>query len=199
MHIPESILTLKTDRLLLRKLSIADAADMFEYASDSEVTKYTSWATHQAIADSQEFLESVIAKYETGQPMDWGIEHKRDRKLIGTCGFASWNCTHARAEIGYVLSRQYWGQGYMTEAVKAVICFGFHVMMLNRIQATCMVENPASARVMQKAGMEYEGTLREYAFFKDQYCDLKLFATFKPKTEFTFDPRSLINMPESQS
>ena len=52
MHIPESILTLKTDRLLLRKLSIADAADIFEYASDSEVTKYTSWATHQAIADS---------------------------------------------------------------------------------------------------------------------------------------------------
>ncbi len=193
MNIPESILTLETDRLLLRKMSMADAADVFAYASDPEVSKYTSWSTHQAIADSQQFLESVIAKYEAGQPMDWGIEHKGDRKLIGTCGFASWDCTHARAEIGYVLSRQYWGQGYMTEAVKAVISFGFHVMMLNRIQATCMVDNLASARVMQKAGMNYEGTLREYAFFKDRYCDLKFYATIKPKTDLSFDPRSLIS------
>jgi [ribosomal protein S5]-alanine N-acetyltransferase len=196
MNIPESILTLETDRLLLRKMSMADVADIFAYASDSEVSKYTSWPTHQAIADSQQFLESVIAKYEAGQPMDWGIEHKRDRKLIGTCGFASWEYNHARAEIGYVLSRQYWGQGYMTEAVKAVIAFGFHVMMLNRIQATCMVDNLASARVMQKAGMHYEGTLQEYAFFKDRYCDLKVYATIKSKTDFTFDPRSLISFAD---
>jgi [ribosomal protein S5]-alanine N-acetyltransferase len=199
MDIPESLLTLETDRLLLRKLSLADAADIFAYASDPEVTKYTSWSTHQAIADSEQFLESAIAKYAAGQPMDWGIVRKGDRKAIGTCGFASWDCTHARAEIGYVLSRQYWGQGYMTEAVKAAISFGFHVMMLNRIQATCMVENLASARVMQKVGMHYEGTLLEYAFFKDRYLDLKLYAIIKPKNDFPFDPRSLINFPEPQS
>lgn len=198
MNIPEALLNLETDRLLLRKLSMADAADVFAYASDPEVSKYTGWSTHQAIADSQKFLESVIAKYETGQPMDWGIVHKRDRKLIGTCGFASWNCTHSRAEIGYALARQYWGQGYMTEAVKAVISFGFHVMMLNRIDASCMVDNLASARVMQKAGMHYEGTLREYAFFKDRYCDLKLYAIIKPKTDFPFDPRSLISFSDSR-
>lgn len=196
MNIHESLLTLETDRLLLRKMSMTDVFDVFDYAQDPEVAKYTSWSAHKTIADSEQFLEAVIAKYGTGQPMDWGIVHKQDRKLIGSCGFASWERPHSRAEIGYTLSRQYWGQGYMTEAVKAVIAFGFHVMMLNRIQATCMVDNLASARVMQKVGMQYEGTLREYGFFKDRYCDLKLYAIIKPKTDFPFDPRSLISSSE---
>jgi [ribosomal protein S5]-alanine N-acetyltransferase len=196
MHIPESILTLKTDRLLLRQLSMDDAADVFAYASDPEVTKYTSWSTHQAIADSEKFLDTVITNHFIGQSMGWGIVHKRDQKLIGTCGFASWDCNHARAEIGYVLSRQYWGQGYMTEAVKAVITFGFHAIMLNRIQATCMVDNLSSARVLQKVGMQYEGTLQEYAFVRDRYFDLKLYAIIKPKTDFPFDPRSLISFSD---
>jgi ribosomal-protein-alanine N-acetyltransferase len=195
LSIPDSLLTLETDRLLLRKMSMSDAADVFEYASNPEVAQYTSWSAHQTISDSQQFLESVIAKYAAGQPMDWGIAHKRDRKLIGTCGFASWAISHARGEIGYVLSRQYWGQGYMTEAVKAVISFGFHVMLLNRIQATCMLENVASARVMEKVGMQYEGILREYAFFKNQYLDLKLYAIVKPKTDFHLDPRLLVHFP----
>jgi ribosomal-protein-alanine N-acetyltransferase len=83
----------------------------------------------------------------------------------------------------------------MTEAVKAVISFGFHVMFLNRIQATCMLDNAASARVMEKVGMQYEGILREYAFFKNQYLDLKLYAILKPKTDFHLDPRSLLHFP----
>jgi [ribosomal protein S5]-alanine N-acetyltransferase len=68
---------------------------------------------------------------------------------------------HARAELGYVLSREHWGKGLMPEAVRAVIRFGFGRMELNRIQARCVAENTASARVMEKAGMTYEGTLRE--------------------------------------
>jgi ribosomal-protein-alanine N-acetyltransferase len=195
LDVPDLLLTLTTDRLRLRELNMSDAPDVFAYASDPEVTRYTSWATHQTLADSERFLESVVLKYYTEKPMDWGIEHKDSGKLIGTCGLINWEPNHARAEIGYVLARPYWGQGYATEAVRAVISFGFHVMLLNRIQATCMLDNTASARVMEKVGMQYEGILREYALIREQYRDLKLYAIIKPKNDFHFEARSLLNFP----
>ena len=83
---------------------------------------------------------------------------------------------HARAEVGYVLSRGYWGRGIMTEAVRAVIHFGFEELHLNRIESRCIAENMASARVMEKAGMVYEGTLRGREFIKGYYRDMKVYA-----------------------
>lgn len=195
MDVPDLLLTLTTERLLLRELQMSDAPDVFEYASNPEVTRYTSWSTHQTLADSERFLESVMVKYYTERPMEWGIVHRTTSKLIGTCGLINWEPNHARAEIGYVLARPYWGMGYMTEAVQAVISFGFHAMLLNRIQATCMLENIASARVMEKVGMQYEGILHEYAFIREQYRDLKLYAIIKPKNDFHFEARSLLNFP----
>lgn len=195
MDVPDLLLTLTTDRLLLRQLRMSDALEVFEYASNPEVTRYTSWSTHQTIADSERFLESVMHKYYTERPMDWGIVHKGNSQLIGTCGLINWEPNHARAEIGYVLARPYWGLGYMTEAVRAVISYGFHAMLLNRIQATCMLDNTASARVMEKVGMQYEGILREYAYIREKYVDLKLYAIIKPKNDFHFEARSLLNFP----
>jgi ribosomal-protein-alanine N-acetyltransferase len=86
---------------------------------------------------------------------------------------------HARAELGYVLSREHWGRGLMPEAVRAVIRFGFGRMGLNRVQARCIAENVASARVMEKAGMAYEGTLRESEFIKGAYRDMKLYSILR--------------------
>jgi ribosomal-protein-alanine N-acetyltransferase len=156
-----------------------DAKDVFEYASDPEVPKYSVWQPHQSIGDSQKFLDSVIEQYKSHQVTAWGVEHKQDRKLIGTCGFNSWIIEDNRAEIGYALSRQYWGCGYMPEAVREVVAFGFHKMGLNRIEARCQVENTASARVMEKVGMEFEGILREQAFTKGSYKDMKIYSLLK--------------------
>jgi ribosomal-protein-alanine N-acetyltransferase len=86
---------------------------------------------------------------------------------------------HSRAEIGYVIGRKYWGEGLMTEAVKEVIRFGFERMNLNRIQATCFPENIGSYRVMEKAGMKFEGTLREQMFIKGRFQDLKLYSILR--------------------
>ncbi len=171
--------TLETGRLWLRKMNQGDAQDLFDYASDAEVAKYTTWSTHQSLQDSQDFLRAVTEQYAMQTIASWGIVHKGDSKLIGTCGFISWSPHHARAEVAYALSRKYWGQGLMPEAVQAVIAFGFRTMQLNRVQAICEIENVASARVMEKVGMTFEGRLREYMFFKEHYRNLKMYSILR--------------------
>ena len=171
--------TLETERLLLRKITPADEADVFAYASDPEVPKFMSWAPHQSFEDSRAYLATVFKRYEKHNPGPWGIVHKGAAKLIGTCAYHDWQRNDRRAEIGYVLSRSYWGQGYMAEAVRALIAFGFGEMGLNRIQAMCDVPNTGSARVMDKVGMRFEGVLREYFFEKGSYIDLKLYSLLR--------------------
>jgi ribosomal-protein-alanine N-acetyltransferase len=171
---------LVTDRLLLRNLSTDDAQDMFEYASDPRVAAFTAWTAHESIEDSRTFLKMTVtdnANAATNQ-WTWGIIYKQSNKLVGTC-FLSWSPQHARAVVGYALGYLYWGQGLMTEVVREVIRFGFERMNLNRIEALCLPENIGSARVMEKAGMTYEGTLRERMLIKGNYWDMKIYSILR--------------------
>jgi [ribosomal protein S5]-alanine N-acetyltransferase len=171
--------TLETERLILRKMVLNDAEAVFAYASSSEVSRYTLWETHRSIEDSRAFLEFATQKYENGGEPDWGIVYRGNGCLVGACGLVNWEAEHARAEVGFVLSREYWGRGLMPEAVRAILRFGFERMNLNRIEARCIAENAASARVMEKAGMVYEGTLRQREYIKGAYRDIKLYAILK--------------------
>lgn len=171
--------TLETERLILRKMVLNDAEAVFAYASNSEVSRYTLWETHRSIEDSRAFLEFATQKYENGGEPDWGIVYRGNGCLVGACGLVNWEAEHARAEVGFVLSRDYWGRGLMSEAVRAILRFGFERMNLNRIEARCIAENAASARVMEKAGMVYEGTLRQREYIKGAYRDIKLYAILK--------------------
>src|SRR5829696_4024847 len=171
---------LETERLLLRKMHLDDAEAMFAYASDPEVTRYVLFETHRSVEDSKAFLRLATEGYERGDFGGWGVVLKDGGAFVGTCGVdVNYAPEHARAELGYVLSRDHWGRGLMTEAVRAVISFGFGRMELNRIQARCIAENTASARVMEKAGMTYEGTLRESEFIKGAYRDMKLYSILR--------------------
>jgi [ribosomal protein S5]-alanine N-acetyltransferase len=171
---------LETGRLLLRRMRLDDAEAMFAYASDPEVTRYVLWDTHRSIEDSKAFLRSATEGYERGDFGGWGVVLKDSGAFVGTCGVdVNYAPEHTRAELGYVLSRDHWGRGLMTEAVRAVIRFSFRRMELNRIQARCIAENTASARVMEKAGMTYEGTLRESEFIKGAYRNMKLYSILR--------------------
>jgi [ribosomal protein S5]-alanine N-acetyltransferase len=171
---------LETERLVLRKMRLDDAEAMFAHASDPEVTRYVLWDTDRSIEDSESFLRSATEGYERGDFGGWGIVLKDDGAFVGTCGVdAGYAPEHARAELGYVLSREHWGKGLMPEAVRAVIAFGFEKLSLNRVEARCIAENTASARVMEKAGMTYEGTLREREFIKGAYRDIKLYSILR--------------------
>jgi RimJ/RimL family protein N-acetyltransferase len=139
------------------------------------------------------FLNGVLGLYAGGQVAPWGVFHKDDRKIIGTCGFVYWLPHHARAEIAYAIGRPYWNRGLMTEAVRMANSFGFRVMRLNRLEARAEAPNVGSTRVMEKAGMTFEGVLRQHMYAKGRYRDLKLYAVLAQ--DWRDDPERLRTVP----
>lgn len=181
--------TLETERLLLRKITLEDAWDMHYYGSNENVSKYVTWETHKSLSDTREFIEFVLTKYENKKIAPWGIEYKENGKLIGTIDFVSWQLKHNIAEIGYVLSQDYWGKGITTEAAKEVIKFGFENMDLVRIQARCDIENIGSARVMEKVGMTFEGVIRKGIFVKSKHRDIKMYSIINEELSTIPNPK----------
>jgi ribosomal-protein-alanine N-acetyltransferase len=167
---------LETVRLRLRPLGLRDAEDIYDYARDPHVAATTSWTPHPDVAFTRRYIERVLKAYRDGDPAPWGVELRESGRVIGTCGFTEWYHRHGRAALGYALARAHWGRGYTTEAVAAVIRHGFITLQFNRIEAMCLPDNHASARVMEKTGMRYEGLLRQYLRVKGEFVDLKLYA-----------------------
>jgi len=160
---------LTTERLLLRKMKVSDAADMFEYSRLRNVTKYLTWNPHPNINYTEEYLRYISTRYATGDFYDWAVTLKENGKMIGTCGFTRFDLTNNSAEIGYVLNPAYHGKGYATEAAREVMRFGFDDLKLHRIEARHMLGNDASHKVMEKLGMTEEGTFRESYYVKREY------------------------------
>ncbi len=173
---PESIPNIETDRLLLRELSLSDAKDMFEYARDPQVTKYVSWTTQESLESTRQMIEKMKASKSI---LTWAVYHKHDQKMIGHFGLHPRSLADFRAELFYAISRQYWGLGLTTEAVQALIDYGFRISNLNRIEARCEPDNIGSSRVMEKAGMQYEGLLRQFIFEQGSFRDLKTYSILR--------------------
>ena len=171
-HVFSHFPVLETDRLHLRAIRVSDAADMYDYAKRDEVTKYLLWNPHPDVTYTRRYLEYLAGRYRLGQFYDWAIVSKSDQRMIGTCGFVRFDCPHNSAEIGYVLSPDYQGQGYMYEAARRVMQFGFSVLGLHRIEARYMIENASSRQVMEKLGMTFEGVKRSSMLVKGQYRDI---------------------------
>jgi RimJ/RimL family protein N-acetyltransferase len=170
---------LSTARTRLRRVRWEDAGALFAYGSDPEVSRFVGWDTYQSLSDAEAYISTTLEKYEQEQLADWGIEHRRNRRFIGTIGFLWWETNEAAAEIGYVMAKSYWGQGIMTEVVQEVLRFGWDVMGLNRIQAHTEVENVGSQRVLEKCGLQYEGRLRERVHAVDGFVDLLVYAALR--------------------
>ena len=154
---------LETERLILRKLRIADDIDMFEYTSNNQITKYLEWEPHTSISQTQDFIGSALNAYnQINNAFLWGIEEKKDKKLIGVVRVFDFSKKNSRAEISYILNPFYQGKGYMVESIKTVLKFCFHELKINRIQAKCTSDNIASEWIMKKTGMKNEGLLKEF-------------------------------------
>jgi len=174
---------IETDRLILRKISMHDLKDMYEYTSNETVSKYVAWHPHKSIGDTRTYIHYVLQQYHQKKVAPWGVQFKENDKLIGTIDFVSWDLLHRTAEIGYAISHLYWGNGLTTEATEALIKFGFTKMDLVRIQARCISENIASQRVMEKAGMVYEGTIRKGMLIKGIHRDIKIYSILQEEYE----------------
>ena len=171
--------TLETPRLRLRKLSMRDAQDIFEYSQDPHVARYVLWDAQRNVSEARGYIRYMLRKYRMGDPASWGIDWKENGKIIGTIGFMWIQKENAAAEVGYSLSRGYWNRGIMTEALEAVLRHGFRSMNLNRIEAQHELPNTASGAVMRKCGMRHEGTLRQRLMNKGKFVDVELYAILR--------------------
>ncbi|OAB47042.1 GNAT family N-acetyltransferase [Paenibacillus antarcticus] len=169
----------ETERLLLRKLSLDDIQDYYEFASDPIVSANTLWDRHESLEDTIKDLEYATAKYESRQAYRWGIVYKPLNKLVGRTGLISWDVRHQRAEIGFALSSQYWNKGIMTEATREVITYSFEQLDVNRLEGRCNYNNIGSARVLENVGMKFEGILRQQLKIKGEFIDQKMYAVLK--------------------
>lgn len=168
--------TLETERLVLRKLAMADAEAVFAYASDPEIGRHTAWPPHRTVADSEAYLRMALGLYEGGNEALWGVVLKEEGRVVGTCGLYDIDARHATAALGYVLALRLRGRGIMPEAMKAVLAWGFGPLGLQRVQGVCRVDNAPSTRVMEKLGLAPEGVMRSCRVVKGRRIDMKLYA-----------------------
>ena len=164
----------------MRRIHTHDASALFEILSDDAVSEFFDDDAFVDISQARDQIENWETGYQNQRCLRWGITRKGENQLIGTGGYYGFHSWNKRASIGYELARIYWRQGLMTEALGAIIDFGFGNFELNRIEAVIMPGNMASINLLEKIGFENEGLLREYERWGNKgFVDLCMFALLR--------------------
>jgi ribosomal-protein-alanine N-acetyltransferase len=161
---------LETERLILRELRATDADRIYRYANDDAINRYLIFADLASEDDARKYVQKAVASAAlatTGKGEDRRLSFKLaillkpEGDFIGSCWLDITDATHRRASIGYFFDNLYWGNGYATEAVQALLAYGFATLKLHRIEASCDAEHQATRRVLEKAGLRREARLRQ--------------------------------------
>ena len=174
---------LTTQRLILRAIEPADAADLFKIFSNPAVTGYYDIKTMKKIESARALIRYWLKRITTGKALRWAITLKENHNLIGTCGFSEIDKANYLAEIGYDLNQANWGQGLMTEALEPVLRFGFEYIGLNRVETWISQDNVGSIRVVEKTGLKIEGHLLQKRYWNKQFQNVELFGLLKSDWE----------------
>ncbi|MDE6274664.1 MAG: GNAT family N-acetyltransferase [Clostridiales bacterium] len=151
---------IQTERLTLRPFRVSDAEEMFcGWANDGEVTRFLTWTPHGSIEETRAFLLASEEGYKRADYYHWALEYEGG--AIGDICVSSVDTHSQSGMLGYCMAKKFWGQGFMTETLKAVLKFCFEEVGFHRIYSVHSAQNPASGRVMEKCGLKYEGTLRD--------------------------------------
>ena len=148
--------TLTTQRLTLRAITLADAPDIFAYASDVETTRLMTFPRHRERAEAEAYARRCVNSWQDGSAFPWAITN---RTTGGFMGAIELRLRPPKADFGYILLRAFWRQGFMSEAAGAVVAWAIAQPAIHRVWATCAPDNKASARVLEKAGLRPEGRL----------------------------------------
>ena len=168
---------LVTPRLLLRQLNHADIPAIFFLRSDETVLQFIGREPAVSHKEAEDFIERVNKNATTNEGILWGITMKEHTaKVIGTICYWNLQPENYRAEIGYVLHPQYWRKGIMTEAIGAVLNYGFDVMKLHSIEGRIGAGNWASAAILEKTGFVKEAHLKEEFFFRGKFLDTIIYS-----------------------
>ncbi|XMB66526.1 GNAT family protein [Mycoplasmatota bacterium zrk1] len=169
---------LKTERLILKGLSLDDLSAFFDYCKNPNIGPMAGWKPHDSMEESEKILKGMITSNEV-----WGLYHKKDKRLIGTIGLHK-RSSGNKKELGYVLREEYWGQGITPEACKAVIKYAFEEEKLHKIEIFHFPFNTQSKRVIEKMGFFFEGIRREdIKRFDGKYLDSFGYSMLKSEYE----------------
>ena len=182
--------TIITTRLILRPFQLSDANDVQRLAGDFEIADTTLFIPHpykDGIAE--QWISTHEANYKNGKEIIFAITIKNNKELIGSIGYIL-NKEHEKAELGYWIGKPFWNKGYATEAAEAMLKFGFEELELKRIHAHYFARNPASGKVMEKLGMQHEGTLRKDIKKWGKFEDIKIYGILRSEYESNYADKS---------
>ncbi len=178
MRFPAVIPVLETKRIRIRPMQISDAPAMFSYMSDPAVSQYLTWYPHRSLDDTVRYTAMATFTAQNGGVVEWVFENKNTKTVIGNGGFTSFDTRHVNAELSFLLSRDFWNKGIMTEVLNALLAYGFH-NGLHRIEAQCIPENKVSQALLHKVGFHKEGVLRQKMFIKRRFRDIIVYGMLK--------------------
>lgn len=170
---------IETHRLKIRLVERSDLPSLLEVNSNGEVTRYLPYESWKGIADGDAWYSRTADRFAAGEAGQFVIEQRETRRVIGTCLVFRFEKLSARAEVGYVLAREFWGAGYMFEAMSAFVTFGFEQIGLRRIEAEIDPRNGASARLLERLGFVREGLLRQRWERKGEVIDSSLYGLLR--------------------
>jgi ribosomal-protein-alanine N-acetyltransferase len=175
----KGIVTLETERLILRRFTQEDAEPMFRnWCADADVTKFLMWKTHESIEETRRVLHDVwLSKYDQPDFYQWAIEPKSLHEPIGSIGVVENSDETQMVHIGYCIGKAWWHKVYTSEALTALIRFFFEEVGANRIESRHDPRNLNSGKVMTKCGLQYEGTHRQSDINNQGgFCDAAYYA-----------------------
>ena len=170
---------IELDRVRLRPIDERDAPALYATYADPQTSRYLSRAPMTELAQAEEMVAKIKAGYADGTMLQLAIERKAGGALVGVCLVFHIHAPSARAEIGYILAREHWSQGYMAEALPALVDHAFGSMGLNRLEADIDPRNEASARVLERLGFRREGLLRERWIVRGEVSDSALYGLLR--------------------
>jgi len=170
--------TIRTKRLELVEITQLHLKDIYNLFADENVTRFYNLLPLTVESEAQKFIDWFETRFNDKLGIRWGISLKGELNIVGTIGFNNYTKRH-RANIGYDLQTAYWNNGIMTEALSAVINFGFNELQVNRIEAEVMQGNVNSERLLNKLNFKKEGILRQWMFWNEKYYDMSMFSLLK--------------------
>lgn len=168
--------SLLTMRLKLRPVTLDDVDALFAIHSDAETMRWYGVNPITERAEGVRLAELFAGWFATGTGYRWGLERHADGRLIGTCGLFRWNRSWRNCVTGYELARDCHGQGYMSEALEAILGYGFDEMQLHRVQAEAHGSNTASIALAKRMGFQFEGIHRQQGYWNGQFHDLHCYS-----------------------
>lgn len=169
---------IKTNRLHLKEIKNTHLEDIFKIYKDEKVTKYYDLLPLTELSEAKKEIEFFRNRFKENTGIRWGISYLNQSEIIGTVGFNK-IIDHHKGRIGYDLQSRHWGKGIMTEALEAILNYGFNSLELNRIEAEVMIGNVASEKLLTKLHFQKEGILSDWMYWNNRYYDISMYSLIK--------------------